>query len=50
MDATENFWLVQDQCVSRLHTIVKMYALGNKYDLKGFKQEAEERFTACLDD
>ncbi|KAL9067294.1 MAG: hypothetical protein Q9161_006993 [Pseudevernia consocians] len=50
MDATETFWLVKDQWVSRLYTLVKMYALGDRYDLKGFKQEAEERFKARLDD
>ena len=50
MDDTENFWLAEDQWVSCLYTIVKMYALGDKYDLKRLKHEAEERFTTRLDD
>lgn len=36
------------QWISPLDTIVRMYALGEKFDLKGLKQEAEERFTAYL--
>lgn len=38
----------EDQWVSRLDTIVRMYALGDKFDLGGLKQEAGERFTDYL--
>ena len=40
----------EEQWVSRLDTIVRMYGLGVKYDLKGLKLEAGERFTAFLDE
>lgn len=40
----------EEQWVSRLDTIVKMYALGSKLDIKELKQHAAERFTARLDE
>lgn len=39
-----------EQWVSRLDTIIRMYALGDKFDLQGLKLEAGERFTARLDE
>ena len=38
----------EKQWVSRFDTIVSMYALGDKFALKGLKQEAGERFTDYL--
>lgn len=45
MESGEN----EEQWVSPLDTIVRMYALGDKFDLQGLKKEAGERFTAYLD-
>ena len=39
----------EKQWVSRLDTIVKMYALGDRYRLEGLKQEAAEQFKARLE-
>lgn len=40
----------EEQWISRLNTIAKMYALGHKLDMKGLKLDAGERFTARLDE
>lgn len=39
-----------DTWISTLDTIVKMYAIGDEYDIQGLKQAAVERFGRCLQD
>lgn len=36
-----------DTWISTLDTIVKMYAIGDEYDIQGLKQAAVERFGRC---
>ena len=43
-DSMNGFGKEDYQWVSCLDTIVKMYALGDKYDLEGLKREAAEKF------
>lgn len=38
----------EQQWISRYSTVVMMYAIGDKYDIRGLKQESERRFAVCL--
>ncbi len=49
-DGMNGIWKEEKQWVSCLDTIVKMYALGDRYDLEGLKKEAAEKFATRLDE
>lgn len=38
----------EETWISDLDTLVKMYVIGDKYEMQGLKREAKERFSVQL--